>query len=463
MKNFAAKLSDEQYEKNFAELHKPLNDHTAVTEASRCLYCYDSTCMKACPTHIDISTFIKKIGTGNLNGSAKTILESNWIALTCAKACPVEVLCEGACVYNEKGERPVEIGRLQRYVMEKFYSNGMPELFEKEPTNGKKVAIVGSGPAGLACSAELSLMGYEVTIFEASDVPGGLTTWGIAPYKMRREDALKEVGLVQSLGVSIKTNTSVGKDISVEVLLRNYDALFLGVGLGDSSLLSVPGENLEGVSGATEFIERVKNEKWNDVPIGRRVAIIGGGNTAIDAATESKRLGAEEVFILYRRSSNDMSAYQHEYDLAKKDGVIFYFFTAPLSIKGTKYVEGVECVMMQPGEIDARGKRSVKPMPGSEFVIPADMVILAVGQEAQSSLLSAIPGIKLDRGRIVVDPETYQTGNPKVFAGGDCINGGLEVVNAAYDGKQAAYGIDSFLSTVLNDVHFVNNEKKEKK
>ncbi|MDR3668346.1 MAG: NAD(P)-dependent oxidoreductase [Ignavibacteriaceae bacterium] len=445
MENIVSKLSTEQYEKNFQELHPPLTYGSALAESSRCLYCYDSPCMKACPTHIDISEFIKKISTDNLLGSAKTILKSNWVALTCAKACPVAVLCEGACVLNEKGDKPIEIGRLQRYVIDNYFEQGMPALFDVKPSNGKSVAIIGSGPSGLACGAELALLGYNVTIFEQSDVPGGLNTWGIAPYKMRKQDALKEVELVKSFGVSVKTGTGIGKNITFNELYKNYDAVFLGIGLGESNALSVKGEELSGVISALDFIEQVKTEDWSSVPVGKKVAIIGAGNTSIDAATEAKRLGAEQVIVLYRRSSQDMSAYNFEFDLAKKDGIIFHFLTAPKNIIGKNSVEGIECIRMEPGQPDSKGKRSVLPVPGTEFTIPVDMVIKAIGQEAQNDFISSVPGVKFVNGKIEINVENYQTGNPKVFAGGDCINGGKEVVNAAYDGKMAAHGIDKFL------------------
>jgi dihydropyrimidine dehydrogenase (NAD+) subunit PreT len=445
MENIVSKLTAEQYEKNFQELHPPLSYGSAIAESARCLYCYDSPCMRACPTHIDISEFIKKISTDNLLGSAKTILKSNWVALTCAKACPVAVLCEGACVLNEKGDKPIEIGRLQRYVIDNYFEQGMPSLFDMKLSNRKNIAIIGSGPSGLSCGAELALLGYDVTIFEQSDVPGGLNTWGIAPYKMRKQDALKEVELVKSFGVKVKTGISVGKDISFDELYKNYDAVFLGIGLGESHALSVKGEELAGVISALDFIEQVKTEDWSSVPVGKRVAIIGAGNTSIDAATEAKRLGAESVIVIYRRSSQDMSAYNFEFELAKKDGIIFHFLTAPRNIVGKNFVEGIECIRMEPGQPDSSGKRSILPVPGTEFVIPVDMVIKAIGQEAQNDFISSIPEIKFDGGKIQINTETYQTGNPKVFAGGDCINGGKEVVNAAYDGKMAAYGIDKFL------------------
>ena len=447
MKNIAPKLPVEEYEKNFAELHPPLTLNSAVAEANRCLYCYDSPCMKACPTHIDISTFIKKISTGNLLGSAKTIFESNWVPLTCAKACPVDVLCEGGCVYKVKGEKPIEIGRLQRFSIDNYFSQGMPALFHKSQNNGKSIGVIGSGPAGLACGAELSLLGYEVTIYEASKIPGGLNTWGIAPYKMRREDSLKEVEMVKNFGVEIKTGVMVGRDIKVDELLKKHDAIFLGVGLGESPQLSISGEELPGVVGALDFIEKVKTENWKDVHVGKRVAVIGAGNTSIDAATEAKRLGAEQVYIIYRRSNIEMSAYEFEYELAKKDGIVFYFLTSPKRIIGKDFVEKIECLKMKLGDPDRRGKRKPVPIPGSEFTIPVDMIIKAIGQETKSSFLNTIPKLTLDdEGCVIVDQASFQTHNPKIFAGGDCINGGKEVVNAAYDGKHAAHSIDEFLS-----------------
>ncbi len=445
MKNIANKLSNEEYEKNFAELRPPLTKNSAVAEANRCLYCYDSPCMKACPTHIDVSTFIKKIATDNLLGSARTIFKSNWVPLTCAKACPVEELCEGACVYVEKGEKPIEIGRLQRFVIEDYFNSDMLQLFTQENKNGKSVGVIGSGPSGLACGAELSLLGYDVKIYEANEIPGGLNTWGIAPYKLRRADSLKEVEYIKNLGVEISTGVRVGDTISFEEICNKHDAVFVGIGLGDATRLKVPGEELTGVVDALDFIEKVKNEKWVDVNVGKRVAVIGAGNTSIDVVTEAKRLGAEQVYIIYRRGIDDMSAYDFEYELAKSDEVIFHFKTMPKKIIGEKFVEGIECVKIELGERNEKGKKEINVVPNSEFILPVDMVIKAVGQNINNNFLNDVEGIKIENGKVVVDTETYQTGNNKVFAGGDCINGGKEVVNAAYDGKIAAQGIDKYL------------------
>jgi dihydropyrimidine dehydrogenase (NAD+) subunit PreT len=447
MNNVAPKLSSVQYEKNFEEIHPAFTRNQAVTEANRCLYCYDSPCMKACPTQIDISTFIKKIATENVKGAAKTILQSNWIALTCAKACPVDVLCEGACVYNERGEKPIEIGRLQRYAIDWYFEKGMPLMFTPAPKNGKSVGVIGAGPAGLACAAELAMLGFDVTMYEGKSLAGGLDTWGIAPYKMAYKDSLNEVKLVQSLGVKIKTGAWVGKTVTIAELERNHDAIFLGVGLGNSTDLKIPGEELLGVYDALHFIERVTQRRWASVDVGRRVAVIGAGNTAIDAATEAKRLGAEQVMILYRRSREEMSAYDYEYELAKSDNVVFHFLTAPKRIIGNSHVEALECIKMKLGAPDAKGKRRPEPIVGSEFLLSVDMVIKAVGQRASEGFLSTIPNLKTDNGKVWVDAETMHTSNPKYFAGGDCINGGKEVVNAAADGKRAAHGIHQFIFT----------------
>lgn len=445
MKNLAPKLTHEQYESNFAELHPPFTPNSAVAEANRCLYCYDSPCMKACPTHIDISTFIKKIATGNLKGSAKTILKSNWIALTCAKACPVDVLCEGACVYNERGEEPIQIGRLQRYAIDWYFAHGMPPLFTPAPKNGKSVGVIGAGAAGLACAAEAALLGFDVTIYDANEKPGGLNTWGIAPYKMTQEDALNEVKLVQSFGVEIRPGVRVGRDIQLAELEQRHDAIFLGVGLGSASRLNIPGENLPGVVDALDFIGKVTTRNWPSVDVGKRVAVIGAGNTAIDAVTEARRLGAEQVMIIYRRSRDEMPAYEFEYELAKSDGVQFQFLTAPSRIVGNNHVEALECIQMKLGEPDEEGRRRPVPVPGSEFRIPVDMVIKSVGQNIEQTFLGQIPNLKLENGRVRVNPDSLQTSNPKYFAGGDCINGGKEVVNAAADGKKAAHGIDAWV------------------
>lgn len=448
MKNITQKLSDSEYEQNFEELVSPFTNNSAVIEANRCIYCYDAPCIKACPTHIDIPTFIKKISTSNIIGSAKTIYKSNWIALTCAKACPVDDLCEGACVFNEKGERPIEIGRLQRYAVEYLLDKDTKTLFDKKPSNGKSVGIIGSGPAGLACGAELALLGYDVQIYESDEIPGGLNTWGIAPYKMNRSDSLKEIDLIKNLGVSIQTGTTVGRSISFSELLTKHDSVFIGIGLGENANLVIPGENLTGVFDAVNFIREVKKEKWSLLDVGMRVAVIGAGNTAIDVATNAVRLGAAEVTIFYRRSIKEMPANDFEFELAKSDGVKFQFLTSPIEILGDSVVEGMRCVRMELGDKDKKGRRRSTPVPNSKFDVEVDMVVFALGQRFKTEFLQSLPDIKIVDGKIEVNPESFQTANQKVFAGGDCINGGKEVVNAAHDGKKAAHGIDDFLSSL---------------
>lgn len=445
MKNVAPKLKPEEYEKNFAEIHPPLSPNAAAVEANRCLFCYDSPCTRACPTHIDIPGFIKKIATGNLKGSARTILRSNWIALTCAKACPVEVLCEGACVYNARGELPIQIGRLQRHAIDWYFSRGMPALFSPAPANGKSIGVIGGGAAGLSCAAEAALLGYEVTVYDANEKPGGLNTWGIAPYKMTQEDALNEARLVQSFGVRIRSRVRVGQDVTLKGLEQAHDAIFVGAGLGRPMPLNIPGENLRGVYDAMEFIRRVTRRDWPSVDVGRRVAVIGGGNTAIDAVTEARRLGAGQVMILYRRSREEMPAYDFEQELAMRDEVQFHFLVAPVRVVGADQVEAIECIRMQLGSQDEEGRRRPEPVAGSEFQIAVDMVIKSVGQRLEETFLADIPNLRIDRDRLWVDPETLQTSNPKYFAGGDIINGGKEVVNAAADGKRAAHGIHRWL------------------
>ncbi|MEK9137641.1 MAG: FAD-dependent oxidoreductase, partial [Bacteroidota bacterium] len=350
-----------------------------------------------------------------------------------------------ACVYNERGEQPIQIGRLQRYAIDWYFDHGMPSLFTPVPKNGKSIGVIGAGAAGLACAAEAALLGYDVTIYDANEKPGGLNTWGIAPYKMTQADALKEVQLVQSFGVKIQSGVRVGEHVSIESLADEHDAIFLGIGLRLPSRLNVPGEELPGVFEALDFIEKVTTRNWRSVDVGRRVAVIGAGNTAIDAVTEAKRLGAEQVMILYRRTRVEMPAYAFEYELAKSDGVIFHFLTAPTRIIGNSHVEAIECMKMKLGEPDSEGRRKPEPISGSEFQIPADMVIKSIGQNLEETFIGRIPGLRTKSGRVVVDPETLQTTNPHFFAGGDCTNGGKEVVNAAADGKRAAHGIHQVL------------------
>jgi glutamate synthase (NADPH/NADH) small chain len=444
-REIAPKLSAEQYEKNFAELPAAMTSRQAAIEAARCLYCFDAPCIAACPTHIDVPAFIKKIASENLRGSARVILEANILGHSCGRVCPTEVLCEGACVMHEKNEKPIEIGRLQRYSVDYVLDRHI-KLFHAGAPNGKKVACIGSGPASLACAAELARRGYKVTIFDRNVLPGGLDTLGIAAYKLRAKDSLREVEMIRDLGVEFRQKITVGKDKSFSDLEKEFDAIFIGVGLGETWDLQIPGEEFEGVVGALEFIEATKTLPFGEVPVGRRVACIGAGNTAIDVVTAAKRLGAEQVHLIYRRGESEMPAFRYEYDLAKLDGITFHWHSQPVRIVGTDgKVAALECIRTQPDSAK-RGGKNVVPVPGSEFRIDVDMVVPAIGQKPATHLLKDVSGIQLRENGTIQVNDGRQTGNPKYFAGGDCVNGGKEVVDAVAEGMAAARGIDAWCS-----------------
>lgn len=421
---------------------KPLyTEAEAKTEADRCLYCVDAPCIKACPTEIDIPTFIKKIASGNVGGSARTIFEQNLLGYSCARVCPVEVLCQGDCVYTGWGRDPIQIGRLQRFATETATAPGKAPVLEKRTTNvKKKVACIGGGPASLAFAGYLALEGHDAVVFEKRAYSGGLNTTGIAPYKLHAHDALHEVGWVEGFGVDVQTGIEVGESdgpgrISVKKLLDSYDAVFIGVGLGADSKLGIAGEDGPGVYGATEWIEQMKlDEKASVATIaGKRVIVVGGGNTAIDVARECALLGAADVSMCYRRGTAEMSGYAHELGGGRKEGV-----------RLVGHVQPVEFIRDGAGQLEAlrvaKTDADAKPIPDTEFEIPCDMVALAIGQSKLREIAKLVSGIELDkRGCVVVsDASTCATGNPKVFAGGDCINGGKEVVNAVADGRNAA-------------------------
>lgn len=441
-KDPAARLSPEQLEKNFADINPPLAPAQALEEGSRCLFCHDAPCIKACPTEIDVPQFIRQILTGNMRGSAKTILSANILGHSCARVCPTSVLCEGACVLNAEGKKPVEIGKLQRYAVDPVIAGGT-QLFKAGESNGYKVALIGAGPASLSCAAELRKRGYETVIFDANPQPGGLDTYGIAAYKMRAADVEKEVAMVRALGVEIKSATSVGADISLTQLERDFDAIFIGIGLGATDDLNIPGENLQGCRDALSFIEETKSKRFGEVQIAKRIAVIGGGNTAIDVVTAARRLGAEEVYMVYRRGPEEMSAFDYEYELAKKDLVMFWWQAVPVRVidDGHGRVAALECVRTEKGAKDARGRNSFVPVSGTEFRLDVGMVVKALGQKRKTDFLAQIAGLELKNGCVVVDSQTMCTTNPKYFAGGDCVNGGGEVVDAVAHGKKAAAGI----------------------
>lgn len=428
--------------KNFEEIFDGLTTYAATVEANRCLYCYDPPCVKACPTSINIPSFIKKIASNNMKGSARVIMESNPVGASCARVCPTIELCEGACVLNSE-EKPIQIGHLQRYATDWLRESNV-NLFTPKPINGKKIAIIGSGPAGLSAARELALLGYGVTIFEADEKAGGLNYYGIVSFRLPQDVVEWEVQQVQNLGVEIRTSTKIGEDVLVDELLENYDGIIVAVGMGKVPMLGIEGENLDGVYDAIDFVKESKSS-FTDRVLGKKVLVIGAGNTAIDAATCSVRLGAEQVQIVYRRTSNEMTAYDFEFDFAKQDGVEFRWLTLPKRIIGDDNgkVIGMECIKMKLTDIEG-GKGTLTEIPGSEFVIEADAVIRAIGQTKQYELIEHL-GLENTRGVIDVDHNSLKTSNPKIYACGDAIYGNgygeATVVSAAQQGKDSAYAI----------------------
>src|SRR3984957_6723193 len=412
----------------FADLHPPFDRQAAVPEANRCLYCFDAPCTTACPTHIDVPRFIKKIATGNLAGSARTILDANILGAGCARACPVGALREGPCARHRYNKQPIQIARLQRFAMDSLHASGAPLPFTPAPDTGLSVALVGAGPASLACSAELRRRGIRADLYESHPLPGGLNTYGVAEYKLPLIESLREIDMLSQLGVEFHFNTVIDAQKLAE-LERCHDAVFLGLGLGAIHKIGIPGESLKGVTNALDLIAGYKSGECTRVP--PRVMVIGAGNTAIDAAIAAVRLGANDVHIVYRRGPEQMSAFDFEYEHARLEGVKFLWHAQPRTILGGEAVEEVELTRVQEG---------------GEFKLPVDLLVLAIGE---GSLTSLTEPLQTERGRILIDRATGQTSNPKVFAGGDCTNGGREVVDAVADGKRAGIGIAAWLEAKL--------------
>ncbi len=440
MAEYKRPTTEAEFKKNFEQKKPLMNDTEAYYESSRCLFCYDAPCVQACPTHIDIPLFIKQIQTNNITGASKTIFDSNWMGNACGIVCPTGVLCVGACVYNHQDVPPIQIGRLQNYATNKVIDSAKG-IFKVGESKNNKIAIIGAGPAGIACACELRTLGYEVDLFEAKDKPTGLTVHGIAPYKITNEEVLKEVEYLQNqLGFNIKYHSAITSKEQLKQLEENYDAIFLGVGLGNTATLQIEGEDKDGVVGAVEFIEELRM-KQHLLKVPNKVVVIGGGNTAMDAASESARMGARKTVLAYRNSKEKMGAYGFEYDLAISAGVDSLFNVTPIAIVGNKKVEGVKFAKTE--TVDGKLQTNMKNV----FIVRCDLVIKATGQTKKGSLFSLIDDLKIDNAmRIVVNKDTFQTSNQKYFAGGDAINGGAEVVNAAYDGKMAAQGMHQWLS-----------------
>ncbi len=410
----------------FPDHHPPLDRQAAVPEANRCLFCFDAPCMIACPTHIDVPRFIKKIASGNLAGSAQTILDANILGASCSRACPVEVLCEGACVLHRYNQQPIEIGRLQRFAMESFHAAGAPLPFPPAPDTGRSVGLIGAGPASLACAAELRRHGVRAILYDARPLPGGLNTYGIAEYKLPLSESLREIDLLHRLGVEFHFNTTIDSE-TMAALEQEHNAIFLGIGLGAIHALGLPNEDLPGVTNALDLIAGYKAGTITSAP--RRVAVIGAGNTAIDAAIAAVRLGAEEVTMVYRRGLSQMSAFTFEYEHARREGVRFLWNLQPTAIHGSSQVEGVELAPFE--------------ALGESMTLDTDLLVLSIGQATHSDFLA---DLHRERGRIVIDRATGQTSKANYFAGGDCTNGGREVVDAVADGKRAGLGIAAFLN-----------------
>ena len=444
------RLSQQEYAENFSDIHPPFETKdAALVEANRCLFCYDAPCMKSCPTGIDVPKFIKQIATENIKGSAHTIFVSNIMGAGCSKVCPVEKLCEGACVYNFLEETPIHIAKLQRYSTEIAMKNNW-QLFERKNAGnsplgvgGSKVAIVGAGPAGLSCAHVLAREGIDVTIFEKESKGGGLMTYGIAAYKVTPQFCEDEVNYILSIGgIEIKYNCELGKNISLEDLQKDFDAVYLGIGVGLARQLEIPGEELEGVEDAIKFIYDIRDKGFEQVAVGDRVAVIGMGMTAIDAATQAKRLGAKQVTMVYRRTENEKPCTQVELDIAKLDGCEIIWLAAPKEIIGeNNKVQQLVCSKMILGEPDVSGRRSPVDT-GETFSLDVDMVIKAAGQMPFESLVEELK-IQNSKGKISITNSA--TNIPGVFAGGDCVNGGKEVVDAVQAGKDGATSILSYL------------------
>ena len=384
-------LSKQQLEDNFGDLHKPLNKLQAMTEASRCTYCYDAPCINACPTGIDIPTFIHQIKTHNTTGAAKTILSANIMGGTCARACPTEVLCEQACVRNHDQGSAVEIGLLQRFAVDVLMAEDAPHPFKRATDTGKQLAVIGAGPAGLSFAHRASMLGHQVTVFEARAKAGGLNEYGLAAYKMADNFAQREVDFLLEIGaIEIRYQQALGKDISLSELISQYDGVFIGIGLGNSNKLNLQNENLPGVRDAIDFIDTLRQaEDLSNVFPGNQVIVIGGGNTAIDAAVQSKRLGAEQVHLVYRRGEENMSATDWEIDLARKNGVVVHLWAKPVAIEGDNNIEAVEFekTHLEQGQLKNTGVR---------FTLETDCLLKAIGQ---NMLTDALTGLTLDKGQ----------------------------------------------------------------
>lgn len=436
----AGRLTAEEYRDNFSDIHPPLGAHEALVEAQRCYFCHDAPCMNACPTSIDVPLFIRQIATGNPKGAAHTIFKQNIVGGMCARVCPTETLCEEVCVRNEAEEKPVRIGLLQRYATDVLMASG-EQKFSRAAATGKKVAVVGGGPAGLACAHRLSLYGHDVTVLDAKEKLGGLNEYGLAAYKTPDDFAQREIEYILGIGgIEVRSGARLGEELNLDDLRRDHDAVFLGLGMGGVNELGIEGEDLDSVIDAIDYIAELRQTPdKSKLPVGRRVVVIGGGMTAVDIAVQTKRLGAEEVSMVYRRGAEQLKASGYEQELAQTSGVQIRLRSAPVRILGEGRVAGIEFEYQSAGNGGGSGGT------GETFILPADQVFKAIGQKFLPACIGE-SGVVLKGGRIEVDEER-RTSVAKIWAGGDCVDGGEDLTVASVeDGKLAAESIHRSLT-----------------
>ncbi len=431
----------------FEELMPPLEAGEALVEADRCLECggpyAEAPCVTSCPAGVDVPAFVAAVARGESGEAARIIFAENLLGGTCARVCPVELLCEGACVLHHEGRKPVAVGRLQRFASDYALAAGVP-LRKRAPHNWLRVAVIGAGPAGLVCAGELAALGYAVTVYDERPEPGGLARYAIAPYRLLAEPLSSEARVLAELGVSFELGMAIDSREALEYIAADADAVVLAVGMGPDADVHYPGDDLPGVWESLPFIEAIKTGHVPDV--GEYVVVVGGGNTAVDAAREARRLGAAEVTLLYRRTRAEMPAYPHEVTEAHEEGVHLEWLTVPLRFIGHERLRGVECRRARLGAPDSSGRRRPEEIPGSEFLMRADTVVKAIGQRPRAEFLAWIDGLEVERGGIVTDPVTGATTTPRYFAAGDACNGGATVVEAVREAKIAARGVHEFLA-----------------
>lgn len=428
---------------SFAELRPPLSVEEAVVEAARCLECggphASAPCVTACPAEVDVPTFVAELARDDPAAAARTIFAENLLGGTCSRVCPVEVLCEGACVVRHEGKRPIAIAALQRYATDHAFEHGFHLRPAPRRQRSERIAVIGAGPSGLVCAGELAALGYRVTVYDGRPEIGGLVRYAIAPYRQRSEPLSQEARLLEQLGVAFRLEHPIDSPEALRRIEAGADAVFLGIGLGKDVEADLPGSELPGVWRSLEFIAALKTGR--PPAVGRRTIVIGGGNTAVDVAREALRLGSTVVTLAYRRTKAEMPAFTHEVEEASAEGVDFQWLAAPTRFVGEHHLTGVECSLMQLGPPDESGRRRPEPVAGSEFVLPADTAVVAIGQQPRRDLLGWITGLELDGGGIKVDPDTGQTGNHKYYAAGDAVSGGATAVEAVRGGKLAARAI----------------------